>query len=70
MKIYLFLYPYTGKLVISSRLYGYGESCNSETGFGLGCLLGKRLGLLIGRIWVQALCVTDCFWGFGLEMWI
>ena len=48
---------------------GFGERGDSASGFGPGCLLERRLGVLIGRLWVWALYVLDCCGGFGLDMW-
>ena len=49
-----------------SRFYGLGGRGESATGFVLGCLLGKRLGILRVRLWVWALYVLDFCRGSGL----
>ena len=47
--------------------YGLGERGDSASGFGLGCLLERILGILRGRLWVWALCILDLCGGSGLE---
>ena len=49
---------------------GLGERGDSSVRFGLGCLLERRLGILIGRPLDQDLYDMDCCEVFGLEMWI